>query len=82
MVPLFRRHNVPVTLFVTTGIPDGTLTLWWAGWRMPCSIGIACCSRTVSIELSTPEARRRAYEQIAASWDGPDAGRHYRTSAG
>ena len=31
VVPLFRRHGVPVTLFVATGIPDGTLTLWSAG---------------------------------------------------
>ena len=31
VVPLFRRHGVPVTLFVTTGIPDGTMSLGWAG---------------------------------------------------
>ena len=30
-MPVFRRHNVPVTLFVTTGIPDATLPLWSAG---------------------------------------------------
>lgn len=31
VAPVFRRHNVPVTLYVTTGIPDGTLPLWSAG---------------------------------------------------
>lgn len=31
VVPLFRRHGVPITIYVTTGIPDGTIPLWWAG---------------------------------------------------
>lgn len=31
VVPLFRRHGVPITLFVTTGIPDATMPIWWAG---------------------------------------------------
>ena len=31
VVPLFRRHGVPVTLFVTTGIPDSTM-LARLGW--------------------------------------------------
>ncbi len=30
-VPLFRQHGMPVTLYVTTGIPDGTCTLWSVG---------------------------------------------------
>lgn len=30
-VPLFHKHDVPVTLFVTSGIPDRTCTLWSTG---------------------------------------------------
>jgi peptidoglycan/xylan/chitin deacetylase (PgdA/CDA1 family) len=30
-VPLFHSHDAPVTLFVTTGIPDGTVPLWGPG---------------------------------------------------
>ena len=30
-VPLFRKHDMPVTLFVTSGIPDRTYTLWSTG---------------------------------------------------
>lgn len=29
--PVFRSRGVPVTLFVATSIPDGTMTLWQAG---------------------------------------------------
>src|SRR6201993_2472229 len=31
VAPVFSRHNVPLTLFVTTGIPDGTMPLWSVG---------------------------------------------------
>jgi peptidoglycan/xylan/chitin deacetylase (PgdA/CDA1 family) len=77
MAPLFRRHNAPLTLFVTTGIPDGTLALWWAGLedalldRDHVRVGDA------RIELGSLDERRAAYERIASSWDGPDAAAHY-----
>jgi peptidoglycan/xylan/chitin deacetylase (PgdA/CDA1 family) len=29
--PLFRKHGVPVTVYVTTGIPNGDYELWYAG---------------------------------------------------
>jgi len=27
--PVFRRHNVPFTVYLSTGLPDGTAELWW-----------------------------------------------------
>ncbi len=27
--PILRKHNVPFTLYLTTGFPDGTADLWW-----------------------------------------------------
>lgn len=27
--PILRKHNVPFTLYVTTGFPDGKADLWW-----------------------------------------------------
>ena len=42
VVPLFRRHGVPVTLFVTTGIPDGSMPLAWAGLEFDPGAGVAC----------------------------------------
>ncbi len=34
VVPLFCHHNAPITLYVTTGIPDGTFSLWGAGMEL------------------------------------------------
>ena len=77
VVPLFRRHGLPVTLFVTTGIPDGTLPLWAAGLedvllhhdRVVLADGV--------LKLPTIEAKDVAFQRIAAAWDGPDAATHY-----
>lgn len=27
--PVFARHNVPFTVYLATGLPDGTAVLWW-----------------------------------------------------
>ena len=27
--PIFRRHNVPFTVYLSTSLPDGTAQLWW-----------------------------------------------------
>lgn len=77
VVPLFRRHGVPVTLFVTTGIPDGTLPLWAAGLEdaLLNHDRVALPDRILAIKTS--DAKRAAFHQIAAEWDGPQAGDHY-----
>jgi peptidoglycan/xylan/chitin deacetylase (PgdA/CDA1 family) len=77
IAPLFRRHNVPVTLFVTTGIPDGTLPLWWAGLEEALRDRDRVRVGDRTIELGNAEERREAYDRIAASWDGPGAAGHY-----
>lgn len=77
LVPLFRRHNVPITLYVTTGIPDGTLPLW--------SVGLEDALRNhdrlridgAAVELTSYAQRRERYARIASQWDGPQAEQHY-----
>ena len=27
--PVFKKHNIPFTIYVATGLPDGTAILWW-----------------------------------------------------
>lgn len=78
IVPLFRRHEVPVTLFLTTGIPDGTLPLWGAGLEDVLRTREFVLLADARIALPTPEARRAAYARISAAWDGPAAGVQYR----
>lgn len=77
VVPLFRRHGVPLTLFVTTGIPDGTLPLWAAGLEDALIGRDRVALEDTAIDAATPAARAAAFARIAAAWDGPDAGRHY-----
>jgi peptidoglycan/xylan/chitin deacetylase (PgdA/CDA1 family) len=77
LAPLFRRHNVPLTLFVTTGIPDGTLPLWSAGLEDALLHRDRLIVGDEVIELGSPEARRAEFHRIASLWDGPEAGTHY-----
>lgn len=77
VAPLFRRHNVPLTLFVTTGIPDGTLPLWWAGLEDALLTRDQVVIEGQRLKLSRAEERRKLYQQVTTRWDGPDAARHY-----
>ncbi len=77
LVPVFRRNGVPVTLHVTTGIPDGTLPMWGAGLEdVLLSRDLVRFGDEV-VEVVTPEAKRQVFERIAPFWDGPQAGEHY-----
>lgn len=77
VVPLFRRHNVPVTLFVTTGIPDGTLPLWAAGLEDVLLHHDRVVLEDGAIDLPTSDEKRAAFHVIAESWDGPAAADRY-----
>ncbi|WP_024514174.1 polysaccharide deacetylase family protein [Bradyrhizobium sp. Tv2a-2] len=77
VAPVFRRHNVPLTLFVTTGIPDGTLPLWSAGLEDALLKRDSVMVDGQIVKLSKAEERRKAYQRIASRWDGPDAARHH-----
>lgn len=73
VVPLFRRHDVPVTLFVTTGIPDGTLSLWAAGLEDTLLNNDRVILEDGAIAVPDFAAKRAAFYRIADSWDGPQA---------
>jgi peptidoglycan/xylan/chitin deacetylase (PgdA/CDA1 family) len=80
LVPLFRKHGVPVTLFVTTGIPDNTLALADAGLEDALMRGRVTLGGETIAPASNDE-RRAAYARIAAKWDGADKVAHYRAFA-
>jgi peptidoglycan/xylan/chitin deacetylase (PgdA/CDA1 family) len=77
IVPLFRAHGAPVTLFVTTGIPDATMSMWHAGLEdiILSQDQIAHDGRTVEVE--TAQEKRAAYATIERAWEGPRAGALY-----
>lgn len=77
VVPLFRKHGVPVTLFVTTGIPDRTLALSRAGLE-----DILAGHRTVTTaagRVAVPDqtAKSRLFETLAADWERGDVEQEY-----
>src|SRR3954453_6738883 len=78
LVPLFRRHNVPITLFVTTGIPDGTLPLWWAGLEDALLNNDRVILEDGAIDVPTSDDKRAAFHRIADRWDGPQAAASYK----
>ena len=77
VVPLFRRHGVPVTLFVTTGIPDQTLPLIFAGLEDALLTRDSVVLEDGARSLGTTAERRALYEQLAKQWDTPDGPTHY-----
>lgn len=78
-VPLFRRHGVPITLFVTTGIPDGIVPMWWAGLEDAIlhRDEVIVAGRTVRVD--TTAAKRKAYAWIEKEWDRVGAAASYAT---
>ena len=69
VVPLFRRFGVPVTIYVTTGIPDGTDVLAWSGLETILSERDSILLDGRQIDVCTGKEKRRWFAQIAATWD-------------
>ena len=73
-MPIFRRRNLPVTLFVTSGIPDGTMSLWYVGLET-----ILHAEREVklldgsSAAAATGEEKRNLFQSLSAEWGRGDA---------
>lgn len=78
VVPAFRRAGVPVTLFVTTGIPDNTLSLWGAGLETilaeSATIAVPCGTGTATLHLTDATQRRQVFTALHTAWEqaGPE----------
>ena len=77
VVPLFRRHGVPITIFVTTGIPDGTLSFWRSGLEIVLRESETVLLEGRHVDVVSAKRKRLAYSRIAAAWDGVHAERSY-----
>jgi peptidoglycan/xylan/chitin deacetylase (PgdA/CDA1 family) len=78
LVPVFRRHGVPVTLHVTTGIPDGTLVLWRAGLETLIGARDEVVADGQVVPLPDAAMRRATYQALCTAWEGPDEVALYR----
>ncbi len=77
VVPVFRRHGVPVTLFVTTGIPDGTLPLWAAGLEDALMNRDRVLLEDGVSDTTNAEARRAAFARTASAWNAAGVAGRY-----
>ncbi|MFO1147417.1 MAG: polysaccharide deacetylase family protein [Alsobacter sp.] len=78
LVPVFRRHGVPVTLHVTTGIPDGSMTLWRAGLETLIAAREEIVADGQRVELRDAAGRRATYQALCMAWEGPEEVELYR----
>lgn len=69
VVPVFRKHRVPVTLFVTTGIPDGVGPMWYVGLEDVIHERASIAVEGRVIGTTTQEQKRAAFRSVAAAWE-------------
>lgn len=74
VVPLFRRLGAPITLFVTTGIPDETLRLFYAGLETIIQREEQIIDNDDRFDITSPAQKRAAFAAIVRRWD--EAGDH------
>ncbi len=79
VVPLFRRHGVPITLFVTTGIPDGTLPMWWIGLEETIQQRDYIIVDGSRVATETAQRKVSVFEDLQNSWSGREANTRYET---
>jgi peptidoglycan/xylan/chitin deacetylase (PgdA/CDA1 family) len=82
VVPAFRRHGVPVTLFVQTGIPDGTDVMWTSGLETILQenneILLNAADGCSPVALMAWNDRARLFRHLVKSWEARGAETAYR----
>jgi peptidoglycan/xylan/chitin deacetylase (PgdA/CDA1 family) len=68
VIPLFRSFAAPITVFVTTGIPDGTALLARAGLETILAERETLLSRTGAIQVLERRAKRRWFRKLSFAW--------------
>lgn len=69
VVPLFRRHGVPITLFVSSGIPDRTMLIWWIGLEDTINRRDHVIVNGQRLATDTFEKKAAVYLTLQARWD-------------
>ena len=81
-VPLFCSHNAPVTLYVTTGIPDGVVPLWDAG--LESILGeqdrVVVPDRSDEpIDIASRRRKHTLFVRLHAAWERDAPAAHYQS---
>jgi len=69
-------------LFVTSGIPDGTAAMWWAGLEDVLSRRDQVVTERGTIDIRSVKAKRAAYSRIARDWELDKPERRYAAFCG
>jgi peptidoglycan/xylan/chitin deacetylase (PgdA/CDA1 family) len=77
-IPLFRSYAAPVTVFVTTGIPDGTALLGRAGLETILAKREVVLTEAGEIQVSEPRAKRHWFKKLSSAWERINFDRAYR----
>jgi len=77
VLPLFRQFGAPITLYLQTGIPDGTDWLRDAGLETILQQREDVTDDGMRYRLATAKARRAAFAAIARRWDAGDGAAKY-----
>ncbi len=77
VVPLFRRHGAPLTLYVTTGVPDGAVPMWWTGLEETLLLRREVIVGNDVLKVDTAAGKREAFTRIESDWDRKDPAAEY-----
>lgn len=69
LVPLFRAHGLPLTLYVTTDIPDARHLLPWVGLERVLATRAEVNDNGRVHALRDSEARRTAFQSLWREWE-------------
>ena len=71
-LPVFRRHGVPFTIYLNSGLPDGTTILWWRVLEQVLAaqdeVHVNIDGKEQRFYTRIPAAKYRAFKKIYEHW--------------
>ncbi len=66
--PIFAKHQAPFTVYLSSGMPDGTVDLWWMGLeaaiRAQDAIAWSVAGTHYELTTKTPEEKQQAFDTL------------------
>lgn len=67
-LPVFEKHEVPFTIYVASGLPDGEVVLWWEILEQLIrdydTIEVKCGSRALALNTKSRRQKYKAFNDI------------------
>ncbi|MCE7997967.1 MAG: polysaccharide deacetylase family protein [Rhodobiaceae bacterium] len=66
--PIFAKHSAPFTVYLSSGMPDGTVDLWWMGLeaaiRAQDMLDWSWAGTRYELTMASPEQKQNAFETL------------------